>query len=73
MTELILTKAERMRMHEDQRIAAEYREMREAHPAASNGRIIASLAASGNFKSKSFYGIRAALIRAGELKPQTRQ
>ena len=72
MTELILTKAERMRMHEDQRIVAEFREMRVKHPTASTGRIIASLAASGNFKSKSFYGIRAALIRSGEIKPQPR-
>jgi hypothetical protein len=72
MTELVLTKAARLRMHEDSRIAAEYRAMRAAYPAASTGRIIDSLAQSGNFKSKSFAGIRAALIRAGELKPQPR-
>lgn len=72
MTELVLTKAARLRMHEDSRIAAEYRAMRAAYPAASTGRIIDSLAQSGNFRSKSFAGIRAALIRAGELKPQPR-
>lgn len=72
MTELILTKAERLRMHEDQRIAAEYREMRAAYPEASTGRIISSLAASGNFRSKSFYGIRAALIRAGAINAKPR-
>ena len=71
MTELILTKAARLRMHEDNRIAAEYRAMREAYPNASTSRIIDSLAQSGNFKNKSFYGIRAALLRAGVL-PATR-
>ena len=72
MTELILTKTARLRMHEDQRIAAEYRAMRAAYPTASTGRIIDSLAQSGNFKSKSFAGIRASLIRMGEIKPQPR-
>lgn len=72
MTELILTKAERIRQHEDQRIAAEYREMRAIYPEATDTRIMRSLAASGNFKSKSFAGIRAALIRSGLLTPNTR-
>ena len=72
MTELILTKTARLRMHEDQRVAAEFRSMRERYPEASTGRIIDSLAQSGNFKSKSFAGIRAALIRTGAINPQPR-
>lgn len=65
MTELIITESERLRMHEDQRISAEFRAMREAHPDAAPMRIIASLAASGKFKRKSVAGIRSALIRTG--------
>ena len=72
MTELVLTKAARLRMHEDARIAAEFQAMRKAYPAASDGRIIDSLAQSGNFRSKSFAGIRAALIRTGIINPQPR-
>lgn len=68
MTELILTKTERLRLHEDQRISAEFRAMREAHPEASTMRIIRSLAASGNFRSKSMSGIRSALLRTGAIK-----
>lgn len=73
MTELILTTTERLRMHEDQRIAAEFRAMRETYPSASAGRIMQSIAASGNFKVKSFYGVRAALIRTGAFVPETRK
>ena len=42
------------------------------YPEATDTRIMRSLAASGNFKSKSFAGIRAALIRSGLLTPNTR-
>ena len=70
MTELILSQAARLRQHEDHRVASEYRAMREAYPTASTSRIIQSLAASGNFKAKSFYGIRASLIREGLINPQ---
>ena len=73
MTELILTTTERMRMHEDQRIAAEYRAMRAANPGTASFRIIRSLAASAKFRSKSVAGIRAALVRTGEIKPATRK
>lgn len=72
MTELIKTKAKRNRDREDQRVAAEFRAMRTAYPDASNCRIIESLAASGNFKNKSFFGIRAALLRAGAITPKPR-
>lgn len=65
MTELILTETERLRKHEDQRISAEFRAMRAAHPEASTMRIVRSLAASGKFQSKSISGIRSALIRTG--------
>lgn len=69
MTELILTNPERKRMHEDQRIAAEYKAMREAYPSASFMRIVASIAASGKFQPKSTAGVRSALIRAGVHTP----
>ena len=72
MTELILTNAERVKMHEDQRITAEYQEMRTAYPTATTSRICKSLAASGKFIPKSFAGIRAALIRTGAIKPVKR-
>lgn len=72
MTELIITPKERQRMHEDQRIAAEFRAMRQAHPEATDSRIIASLAVSGNFKSKSTYGIRASLLRTNTITAKTR-
>lgn len=72
MTELILTSTERLRMHEDQRIAAEYREMVALHPDASPMRIMASLAASGKFKSKSTAGIRSSLVRTGSYIPEKR-
>lgn len=65
MTELIITEAQRLRMHEDQRISAEFRAMREAHPEASPSRIMRSIAAAGKYRNKSFFGIRAALIRTG--------
>lgn len=73
MTELILTQSERLRMHEDQRIAAEYREMVVQHPTASPMRIMESIARSGNFRAKSKAGIRSALIRAGAYIPETRK
>ena len=72
MTELILTTTERLRMHEDQRIAAEYRDMVALYPDAAPMRIMASLAASGNFKPKSPAGIRSALVRAGAYVPEKR-
>ncbi|MBR1690579.1 MAG: hypothetical protein IJ713_07610 [Oscillibacter sp.] len=65
MTELILTETERLRQNEDQRISAEFRAMRAAHPEASTMRIVRSLAASGKFSRKSISGIRSALIRTG--------
>lgn len=72
MTELILTNAERLRMHEDQLIAAEFRAMREAYPQAAALRIARSIAESGKFKSKSVAGIRSALIRTGAIVPAKR-
>lgn len=72
MTELLLTTTQRLRMHEDQRIAAEFRDMVAVHPDASPMRIMASLAASGNFKPKSPAGIRSALIRTGAYVPEKR-
>lgn len=69
MTELIITTAKRQQMREDQRIAKEYRAMRAAHPGASASLIIRSIAASGNFKAKSFSGVRSSLIRSGEFNP----
>lgn len=72
MTELILTKAERMRRDQDQRIAKEFRDMSAAHPGASAARIMRSIAESGKYTSGSFYGIRAALIRSGAYTPKTK-
>lgn len=72
MTELIITKTERLRMHEDQRIAAEFQAMRAAYPDAATSRIVRSLAASGKFKSKSFAGIRSALLRTGTINTSKR-
>lgn len=66
MTELIITEAQRLRMYEDQRISAEYRAMREAHPGVSPSRIMRSIAAAGKFRATSFFGIRSALIRTGD-------
>lgn len=73
MTELILTQTERLRMHEDQRIAQEYRDMVVQHPTASPMRIMESIARSGNFRAKSKAGVRSALIRAGAYVPETRK
>lgn len=73
MTELILTTAERMRMDQDQRISKEFAEMTAAHPGVSASKIMRSIAASGKFRSKSFYGIRAALVRSGAYVPDTRK
>lgn len=70
MTELILTETERLRLHEDQRITAEFKAMRAAHPEAATLRIVRSIAASGKFRSKSVSGIRSALIRTG-VYPKT--
>ena len=67
MTELIRTKAELLRRQEDRRVADEFYQMRKAYPYAKVGRIIASIAASNKFKSKSTYGIRAALIRSNAI------
>ena len=72
MQALVLTEAERLRMHEDQRISADYRELRNANPGASDLRIVRTLIASGKFKPKSVAGIRAALIRTGAIKPVKR-
>ena len=72
MTELVYTNKERVRMHEDQRIAEMYREMVGAYPNATQARIIRSIAASGKFKSKSFAGIRQALVRAQAITPKKR-
>lgn len=72
MTELILTQSERLRMHEDQRIAKEYRDMVALHPGASPMRIMESIARSGNFRAKSKAGVRSALIRTGVYVPAKR-
>lgn len=72
MTELILTQTERMRIDQDQRIAREFKDMTAAHPDASPARIMRSIAASGKYKSTSFYGIRAALVRSGAYVPTKR-
>ena len=71
MTELIITTPRRLQMHEDQRVAKEFRSMQERHPGASASLIMKSIAASGKFKPKSFYGIRASLIRTGSYTPKT--
>lgn len=72
MTELILTSKERIRMHEDQRITAEFNAMRKAYPDATPHRIMKSIAASGNFRAKTSNGVRDALVRTGAYVPQKR-
>lgn len=72
MTELIITKNERIRMHEDQRIAAEFRAMREQYPDAAPMRIMRSIAESGKFAAKSLPGIRLSLVRTGAYVPKAK-
>lgn len=70
--ELTPTTKQRVRAHEDQRIAKAFRDLRDEHPDASQKRIIVTLAESGRFASKSVAGIRIALIRAGVITPTKR-
>ena len=70
--ELTLTNKQRLRMHEDQRIAKAFRQLRDEHPTASVKAICRTLAASGDYTAKSVPGIRLSLTRSGAIVPAKR-
>jgi len=71
MRELVLTKKQRLQMHSDQEIAAQFKELRAQNPGASDRRLIETIASERTAKPLSCSGVRLVLVRAGVISPES--
>ena len=71
MRELVLTKKQRLQMHSDQEIAAQFKELRAQNPGASDRRLIETIASERTAKPLSCSGVRLCLVRAGVISPES--